>query len=78
MADILPIIEDGLSDSGAFNSALELQVACGRPIPECMMMMVPEAWQNDENMPQSKRDFYEYMSSLQVGLSIRCTLLSEI
>jgi glutamate synthase (NADPH/NADH) len=29
-----------------------------------MMMMVPEAWQNDEHMPQAKRDFYEYMSCL--------------
>ena len=28
------------------------------------MMMIPEAWQSDVNMPQEKRDFYEYHSSL--------------
>jgi glutamate synthase (NADPH/NADH) len=44
--DILPIIEEGLSDSGSLNSMLELLVACGRPMPECVMMMIPEAWQN--------------------------------
>ncbi len=28
------------------------------------MMMIPEAWQSDVNMPQEKRDFYEYHSAL--------------
>ena len=28
------------------------------------MMMIPEAWQSDVNMDQTKRDFYEYHSAL--------------
>jgi hypothetical protein len=31
---------------------LELLTRCGRDIPEVMMMLIPEAWQNDALMPQ--------------------------
>jgi glutamate synthase domain-containing protein 1 len=40
------------SDSGAFDGLLELLTRCGRDIPEVMMMLIPEAWQNDALMPQ--------------------------
>lgn len=47
-----PIIPSNSSDSGAFDSVLELLTRCGRDIPEVMMMLIPEAWQNNELMPQ--------------------------
>jgi glutamate synthase (NADPH/NADH) len=62
--EIIPIIEDGMSDSGCLNSMLELLVACGRPMPECVMMMIPEAWQNDPDMDPAKRDLYEFNSAM--------------
>eukprot|EP00898_Chlorokybus_atmophyticus_P003594 jgi/Chlat1/4235/Chrsp27S04246 len=61
----LPVIESGMSDSGAFDAVLELLVNCGRSIPEAMMMMIPEAWQNDSLMAQERRDFYQFHSALQ-------------
>ena len=36
----------------------------GRSLPEAVMMMIPEAWQNHESMPEDKRAFYEYHSCL--------------
>ena len=36
----------------------------GRTLPEAVMMMIPEAWQNHETMPEDKRAFYEYHSCL--------------
>src|SRR5690606_4792072 len=36
----------------------------GRSLPHVMMMLVPEAWQNDPSMPEYKRDFYEYHACL--------------
>jgi hypothetical protein len=36
----------------------------GRSLQEAVMMMIPEAWQSDVNMPRSKKDFYEYHSAL--------------
>jgi len=62
---LFPIIEPHCSDSGNFDNALELLIMSGRTLPEAMMMMVPEAWQNHETMPEDKRAFYEYYSALQ-------------
>eukprot|EP00054_Salpingoeca_dolichothecata_P011133 m.61909 g.61909 ORF g.61909 m.61909 type:complete len:2120 (+) comp19316_c0_seq1:250-6609(+) len=64
IAEILPVIDPAQSDSGTFNSVLELLIVCGRPVPEAMMMMIPEAWQKDKQMSQKKKDFYRYMSCL--------------
>ncbi|HKO92696.1 MAG TPA: glutamate synthase large subunit [Polyangiaceae bacterium] len=61
---ILPVISPNNSDSGCLDNAAELLVQAGRSVPHVMMMLVPEAWQNDELMPQYKRDFYEYHSCL--------------
>ena len=47
-----PIIPQWQSDSGSFDGLLELLTRCGRDIPEVMMMLIPEAWQNDGLMSQ--------------------------
>jgi glutamate synthase domain-containing protein 2/glutamate synthase domain-containing protein 1/glutamate synthase domain-containing protein 3 len=61
---ILPIVSPGGSDSAQLDNVAELLVHAGRSLPHVMMMLVPEAWQNDEQMSQRKRDFYEYHSCL--------------
>ncbi|MDD5262083.1 MAG: glutamate synthase large subunit [Methylacidiphilales bacterium] len=61
---ILPIISEGGSDSAMFDNCLELLVMAGRSLPHAMMMMIPEPWENHESMPDDKRAFYEYHSSL--------------
>ena len=45
---IWPIIEEGQSDTASFDNALELLVQGGYSIAEAMLIMVPEAWQNNE------------------------------
>lgn len=37
-------------------------MAGNRSLPEAVMTMVPEAWQNDPTMPEYKRDFYHWSS----------------
>ncbi len=59
---LFPIAEPDTSDSGNFDNVLELLVRAGRPLPHAMMMMVPEAWQQDASMNDAKRAFYEYHS----------------
>ena len=61
---ILPVIEGHCSDSGVFDNALEFLLMAGRSLPEALMMMIPEAWENDHLMPEYKRNFYEYHSCL--------------
>src|SRR5215471_7878791 len=62
--DILPIISPGGSDSAMLDNVADLLLHAGRSLPHVMMMLVPEAWQNDDQMPQHKKDFYEYHSCL--------------
>ena len=61
---LFPIVEPDFSDSGTFDNVLEFLLLSGRTLQESIMMMIPEAWQSDVNMDQTKRDFYEYHSAL--------------
>ncbi len=61
---ILPTIAPGGSDSAQLDNVAELLLHAGRSLPHVMMMLVPEAWQQDPAMPEHKRDFYEYHSCL--------------
>jgi glutamate synthase (NADPH/NADH) large chain len=61
---ILPIIPAGASDSASFNAVLELMVAAGRSLPQAMLMMIPEAWENNPGLGDDRRAFYEYHSLL--------------
>jgi glutamate synthase (NADPH/NADH) len=62
---LYPIIEEGGSDSAAFDNVLELLVVNGLlTLPEAIMMMVPEAWQNNETMSPDKKAFYQWAASL--------------
>ncbi|MEM1119899.1 MAG: glutamate synthase large subunit, partial [Bacteroidota bacterium] len=59
-----PVCGENLSDSGNFDNVLEFLVLGGRSIPHALMMMIPEAWQNDDDMPDYKKAFYEYHKTL--------------
>ncbi|PKU60569.1 Glutamate synthase 1 [NADH], chloroplastic [Dendrobium catenatum] len=64
MKKLLPIVDVSSSDSGAFDGVLELLVRAGRDLPEAVMMMIPEAWQNDNNMDPERKALYAYFSAL--------------
>jgi len=61
---VLPIVVPHGSDTATFDNVLEMLVLCGRSLPHAMMMMIPEAWSNHQEMERSKRAFYEYHSCL--------------
>jgi len=62
---LLQATSDNMSDSGNFDAVLELMAkGSKRTLPECMMMMIPEAWQDNTSLSDSKRAFYEYNSCL--------------
>lgn len=61
---IIPVIAPSKSDSAAFDNVLELLISAGRSLPHALMMMIPEAFVNDKNIPTYKKDFYQYHSCL--------------
>ena len=64
LSELFPVIEPDMSDSGSFDNVLEFLLMNGRSLPRAVMMMVPEAWQNDAEMQQYKKDFYQFNSAL--------------
>ncbi|MBK9257102.1 MAG: glutamate synthase large subunit [Saprospiraceae bacterium] len=61
---LLPVCSPTLSDSGNFDAVLEFLFRSGYSMPHALMMMIPEAFQNDENMAAYKKDFYKYYEPL--------------
>jgi len=59
-----PIIDETGSDSSMFDNALEFLCMNGWSLPHAMLMMIPEAWQNHEQMDPSRKAFYEFHSAL--------------
>lgn len=58
---LYPVVEDGGSDSAAFDNVLELLTINGvLSLPEAVMLMVPEAWQGNTLMDPKKAAFYEW------------------
>jgi glutamate synthase (NADPH/NADH) large chain len=64
IADFKPIIRPGGSDSASLDNVVDFLVASGRSLPHVMMMLVPEAWEGQPEMPPERRAFYEYHASL--------------
>ncbi|MEZ4442217.1 MAG: glutamate synthase large subunit [Polyangiaceae bacterium] len=60
---LFPIIVPGKSDSAQFDNMVELLTLGGRSLPHAMMMMIPEAWENDHLMSAERRAFYEYSAT---------------
>ena len=61
---LAPICDPMASDTASFDNALELLVMTGRELAHAMLMMIPEAWDQHETMPQEKKDFYEFHSCM--------------
>ncbi len=61
---LFPVIQPNGSDSAGFDNALELLVQSGRSLPHAMAMLIPEAWDGNPHMEDSKKAFYEYHCSL--------------
>ena len=62
--NLIPVILQGKSDSACMDMVVELLLMTGRSLPEVMMMLIPEAWEKNDTMSESKRAFYSYNSCL--------------
>ncbi len=64
LGGLFPIVNREASDSGAFDNVLEMLYMNGRSLSEAIMMMIPEAWENHEQMSDAKRAFYQYHANV--------------
>ncbi|NIB98808.1 glutamate synthase large subunit [Halobacterium sp. R2-5] len=65
LEEVLPVIDDPeQSDTASVDNALELLMQTGRSLPHALRMLVPEAWQGDDEMSDAREEFYDYHASL--------------
>ena len=61
---VLPAISKTGSDSAMLDNTLEFLVMSGVELPLAVMIAIPEPWNGDKAMSQSKRDFYQYYATM--------------
>ena len=61
---LFPICTPDASDSASFDEVLELLHMGGRSLPHAVLMMIPEAWENNPDMDAKRRAFYEFHACL--------------
>ncbi|BCB73970.1 glutamate synthase large subunit [Phytohabitans flavus] len=61
---LFPICTPDASDAANVDEVLELLHLAGRSLPHAMLMMIPEAWENDPEMEPARRAFYRFHASL--------------
>lgn len=61
---LVPIVSNNQSDSACLDNMIELLALTGRSLPHVMMMLIPEAWDGNEDMDPAKKAFYEFHASL--------------
>jgi glutamate synthase (NADPH) large chain len=62
--DIKPVIPAGSSDTAALDAVFETLIRSGKEAPTAKLMLIPEAWQSNPNMPKAHTDMYTYMASV--------------
>ncbi|HJY71009.1 MAG TPA: glutamate synthase central domain-containing protein, partial [Streptosporangiaceae bacterium] len=61
---LFPILNEEGSDSASFDECLELLHMGGRSLPHAVLMMIPEPWENHEEMTPGRRAFYQFHAAL--------------
>jgi glutamate synthase (NADPH/NADH) large chain len=61
---LLPICTPDASDSASFDEVLELLHLTGRSLPHAVLMMIPQAWENDPELDPAVRAFYQFHACL--------------
>jgi len=64
ISELQPIIIPRGSDSACMDNVFEFLIQSGYSLPHAMMMMVPEAWEQNPEMTPEKQAFYEYHEHL--------------
>ena len=59
-----PFTEHGQSDTATLDNIVELLCLSGYSPAQALATLMPEAWQKDELMPASRRDFYRYLAPM--------------
>ncbi len=61
---VLPVINSEGSDSAMLDNTLEFLVMSGMDLPLAVMITIPEPWENNRYISDTKKDFYQYYATM--------------
>ena len=61
---VMPVVDVNGSDSAMLDNTLEFLVMNGVELPLAVMMCIPEPWEKNDAISQTKRDFYQYYATM--------------
>ncbi len=61
---VMPVVDVNGSDSAMLDNTLEFLVMNGVELPLAVMMCIPEPWEKNDTISQTKRDFYQYYATM--------------
>ncbi len=61
---VFPAVNEDGSDSAMLDNYIQMLYLSGYSLPQAIMTVVPEPWENDLSMDKAKRAFYEYNSTI--------------
>ena len=64
ISDLVPVLRSEGSDSSQFDNVLELLAHSGRDVLQSMQMLVPPAWEHDQELDSAQRAWCEYHAGL--------------
>ena len=62
--DIKPVIPAGASDTAALDAVFETICRSGRDAPTAKLMLIPEAWQKQGDIPDAHAAMYQFLASV--------------
>ena len=65
VAEVRPILQEGMSDSASLDNVFEFFVMSGLSLPHAMAMLVPESFNDKNPISEDLKAFYEYHSIMQ-------------
>ena len=61
---VMPVVDTNGSDSAMLDNTLEFLVMNGVNLPLAVMMCIPEPWEKNDTISQTKKDFYQYYATM--------------
>lgn len=64
MHKVIPVVNREGSDSAMLDNTLEFLLMSGMELPHAVMITIPEPWENNNTMSETKKDFYQYYATM--------------
>ncbi len=61
---VMPVVDVEGSDSAMLDNTLEFLVMNGVDLPLAVMMCIPEPWEKNDTISETKRNFYQYYATM--------------